>query len=312
MTPGSSGWSRRSISPTTIRRSQSTRATAGVSHLKRWGCFSAVAALLVGAILLLLEYFPWFSVGSLSVGYVFILFVQIISALSDQKWVVLAAISVALVTWRAGCRWQYLLIVTTLANWTAMHLLNYVSHVAVWSIEVFKVCWIALLLLALTAPFFRKWHDLAISCLALFFTLETFLLISLVPEPVVLPSRWLQEIGFGIYASHLIRSKPPGEFLSGCKLVDYAEEDGTRRQVGVCNKDLRSTVWFRLLVIYDPSRQIARPAIQRTLPWRLAVLRLPDGRSFVHGDGATHLDGSFYWLLDSSPDPGDDGKVRLD
>jgi hypothetical protein len=166
---------------------------------------------------------------------------------------------------------------------------------------------------ALTAPFRHRWRELAILLLTLFFTFSAFVGAFLGPEKGgILPNRWLQETGFRIYASHLIRSTPPEEFLSRCKLVDYIEEDGGKQQVGGCYDGLRSTVWFRLLVIYDPSGQLAWPAIERTLAWRLAVLHLPDGRSFVHDDDVRHLVGNFYWFLDSSPDPGDDGKVRPD
>ena len=209
-------------------------------------------------------------------------------------------------------RWKGLLVVMTLASWLAMHLLNYVSRIAVWPVGLFKACWLALFALALAAVFRRRWRNLAIACLVLFNTFSAFALVLLVPEPVVFPSRWLQETGFHIYASHLIRSAPLDEFLSNCKLVEYTGEDNTRRKIGECNKGLRSTVWFRLLVIYDPSGQSAWPAVRRTLAWRLAVLHLPEGSSFVHEDDVLPLVGDFYWFLDSSPDRGDDGKVRPD
>lgn len=258
-------------------------------------------SLLSGIAWLLLEYIPWLS------GYIFTVIIATLAALIGQTWSALAALFLLVGVSMVGRHWRYLLAAVALASWLAMHLLNYVSRIANWPIEMFKVCWIALFFLVLAAPFFRRWRELAISCLTLFVTLHAFLLTSLVPEPVVLPNRWLQDAGFRIYAAHMIQSMSPKVFLSKCKLVDYLEENGTRQQVGGCYDGLRSTVWFRLLVIYDPSGQFARPANQRTLAWRLAALHLPDGRSFAHDDDVRHLVGSFYWFLDSSPDPGDNG-----
>ena len=119
--------------------------------------------------------------------------------------------------------------------------------------------------------------------------------------------RWLQEMGFRIYASHLIRSTRLEELLSRCKLVDYVEQDGATRQLGECGNGLRSTLSFRISMAHDPSAQFTLPAIQRTLAWRLAVLHLPNGRFFVHDDIAKHLDGSFYWVLAPPDLSGDDG-----
>ena len=199
--------------------------------------------------------------------------------------------------------------VVVLAIWLAMHLLNFVSDIADWPVDLFKVCWLALFFLALAAPFCRRWREFAISCLTLLFTFNTFVLVFLVPERgVVLPNRWLQETGFRIYAPHLIPAVPHEQFLSRCKLVDYSEEDGTRQQVGECGDGLRSTLSFQITVIHDPSGQLAWPAIQRTLAWRLAVLHLPNGRFFVHGDLAKHLVGNFYWILAPPDLSGDDGK----
>jgi len=113
----------------------------------------------------------------------------------------------------------------------------------------------------------------------------------------VFSNRWLQETGFRIYASHLIRSIPLDEFLSRCKLVNYVEEDGTNHQVGECDKDFRSSPWFENIVIYDPSGQSIWPPLERTLAWRLAILHLPTGSYLVHNDVASHLVGAFYWIL---------------
>jgi hypothetical protein len=231
-------------------------------------------------------------------------------ALISQKWTTLAALSLLLVGSIVGERWRYLLAGVVLASWLAMHLLNYVSGTADWFVDLFKVCWLALFFLAWTALFHSRWRELAISGPTLLITFVAFGGVLLGPEKGgLLPNQWLQETGFRIYASHLISSAPVEEFLSKCKLVDYAEEDGTRQQIGECDKGFRSTLWFSITVIYDPTGQLAGSAIHRTLAWRLAVLHLPNGRFFVHDDIAEHLVGSFYWILvPGLRDPGHDGE----
>jgi hypothetical protein len=196
-----------------------------------------------------------------------------------------------------------------MASWIVIHLLNYVHGAGDWLISVFEVCWLTLFVLALAAPFLRQGSQFAIYSLILAITFGAFQLILLAPEKgVVLPNRWLQEAGFRVYALHLVRSTPLQELLSKCKLVDYGEEGVAKRQVGECSDDLRSTIWFRIVMVYDPSGQLALPAVERTLAWRLAVLRLPNGRFFVHDSVATHLDGNFYWILAPPDLSGDDGR----
>jgi hypothetical protein len=265
--------------------------------------------ILVGSRLLDISHFSEWLLGF---GSIFVLFGVILGVFISQKWAAFAACFLLLVGSIVGERSKYFLIVVALASWLAMHLLNYVSSIAGWFADLFKVCWLALFFLALMAPFFRRWRELAICFLTLFFTFDALFRTSLVPEPVVLPNLWLQEAGFRVYGSYLMRPLPSKAFLSRCELVDYIEEDGTRQQVGECDKGLRSTVWFRLLLIYDPSGQLAWPATRRTLAWRLAVLHLPEGRAFLHEDDARHLVGNFYWFLDSNPARGDDGKPRSD
>ena len=258
-----------------------------------------MALLLSGVAMALLAYAPPMSEWPPFVGGTFIVIVLTYFALVSQKWTVLVAVLLLLVVSTLGRRWRVLLAIVVLANWTAIHLLNYVSDIGDWPFDLFKAFWLALFSLALIAPFLGRWREFATYCLMLFITFGAFTVALFAPERGwVLPNRWLQETGFHIYASHLIRSVPHQEFLSGCKLVDYIEEDGSRRQVGECDDGLRSTLWFQIAVIHDPSGQIALPAIQRTLEWRLAVLHLPNGRFFVHDDKvAKHLDGSFYWML---------------
>ena len=264
--------------------------------MTRFGYLFVMVVLLSWAASLLLEYVLWYSGVPFCLECIFIVIVVALAGLLMQKWTALAAFSLLLAGSIAGGRWRYLLVAAVLASWVAMHLLNYVSGIADRFVDLFKVCWLALFL-ALAAPFFRRWCELVISCLTLFITFVAFLTALLSPEDgALLPNQWLQEAGFRIHALHLIREVPLGEFLSRCKLVDYVEEDGTRQQVGECGKGLRSTSWFQITVVYDPSGQLAWPAIQRTLAWRLAVLDLPTGRFFVHDDVAKHLVDNFYWL----------------
>lgn len=258
---------------------------------------------------LLLEYVPWFSDAPLWPGNIF--FVGILTAVAFivQKWTALVALVLWLVSSIGSERWRYILVVAALASWLAMHVLNYVSSMADRLLGPFKVCWLALFLAALAASFRHRWRELAIVCLTLFITFGAFVGAFLGPEQGgLLPNRWLQQVGFRIYATHLIQAMPHEEFLSRCKLVDYLEEDGTKQQIGECDKGLRSTEWFEINVIYDPSGQLGLPAVQRTLPWKLAALHLPNGRFFVHENVASPLVGDFFWILSPSSWSGDDGK----
>jgi uncharacterized membrane protein YhaH (DUF805 family) len=259
--------------------------------------------------LLVLDYAPPSSKWSLFVGSTFIVIVLTLSAFISQKWTALTALCLVLVGSNLRERWRYLLVAVALASWLAMLLLNYVSHFADWFVDLFRVCWLALFFLAWAALFRRRWRELAISGPTLFITFLAFAGVLLGPEKGgLLPNAWLQETGFRIYAAHLIRATPSGEFLSKCKLVDYVEEDGTRQQVGECDDGLRSTLWFSITVIYDPTGQLAGSAIHRTLAWRLAVLHLHNGRFFVHDDVAEHLVGNYYWIVVPPDLSGDDGK----
>lgn len=272
-----------------------------------WRSLLAVLALARLVASLWSECIPRFQDGSLCAGCIFVVVVLTFSALISQMWTVLAAFSLMLLVSIVGERWRYFLAVVVLGSWLAVHLLNFVSGVVDWLVDLFKVCWLALFLLAAAAPFRRKWRELAILCLTLFITFSGFVGVFLGPEKGgLLPNRWLQETGFRIYASLLVRSTPLEEFLSRCKLVDYLEEDGAKQRVGECDDGLRATLWFRVTVIYDPSGQITWPAIQRTLAWRLAVLKLPTGAFFVHDDVANHLVGGFNWILAPPDLSGDD------
>ena len=150
--------------------------------MTRWKYVLTVVALSICAASLLLEYVPRFSDGSLVLGYTFIVIVLTVSAFITQKWTALAAFLLLLVGSIVGASWRYLLVVVALATWLAMHLLNNVSNFADWLVDLFKVCWLALFFLALAAPFFRRWRELAISCLTLFITFGAFAGAFLGPE----------------------------------------------------------------------------------------------------------------------------------
>jgi hypothetical protein len=274
--------------------------------LKRLGYYLVVAALLGWTVSNLLH-------ARLSDAHIYALALLVIPyiflpiALFSQKLTVLAAAFLLSGMSIAVSRVRYLPIIVALASWLLMHLLNFVTRSASLFIDLFKASWISLLVLALVVPFFRRWRELSITVLVLLNTLFVFLGTSPLPEPIVLPNLWLQETGFRIYATHLIRSTPLDEFLSRCKLVDYLEEDGTKHQVGECDKDFRSSPWFENVVIYDPSGQSVRPPVDRTLAWRLAILHLPTGSYLVHYDVASPLVGDFYWILTPGA-KGDDEK----
>jgi hypothetical protein len=242
-----------------------------------------------------------------AIGFFVIPFGFLHLALIGKKWLVFAASFLLSAASIRVSRLRYLPIIVALASWLLMHLLNFVTHFTNRLADLFCASWISLFVLALAAPFFRRWREFSVTVLVLLNTLQIFLDICLTTEPIVLPNRWLQDSGFRIYAAHLIRSLPLDEFLSRCKLVDYVEEDGTKHQVGECRQALRATPDFSLIVVYDPSGQFVWPPVQRTLAWRLAVLHLPIGRYYVHDDIASHLVGNFYWLLDRGS-TGDAGK----
>lgn len=274
---------------------------ARLSRITWWGYLLILVGVAIGFVmlLLLLGYVSLIS-GNPSIpgfGVLLLIFLGLVG-LVEQKWIVLAALSLALAGAMVHARWRYLLIVVGLALWLAINLLNLVVRID-WLEDLFEVCWLALFCLALVAPYHRRWRELAFFCAALVIGFNAFASLVLAPPERggLLPDPWLQEAGFYLYASYLIRPTPSEQFLSKCQLYDYVEEDGAKQQVGECNEGLRSTPHFRMALIYDPGGQLALPAARRTLAWRLAVWDLPDGRSFVHRDSAKHLVGSFYWVL---------------
>ena len=274
---------------------------AGPSRITWWGYLLILVGVAIGVVmlLLLLGYVSLIS-GNPNIpglGVLLVIFLGLVG-LAEQKWIVLAALSLAVAGAMVRARRRYLLIIVGLALWLAINLLNLVVRVD-WLEDVFEACWLALLCLALVAPYHRRWRELAFSCAALLigFNAFAFLVLASPGRGGLLPNSWLQEAGFHLYASYLIRPMPSEQFLSKCQLYDYMEEDGTKQQVGLCDDGLRSMMNFKMALLYDPSGQLGLPPIQRTLAWRLAMLHLPDMRPFIHDDRARHLVGNFYWVV---------------
>ena len=71
-------------------------------------------------------------------------------------------------------RLRYLPVMVALAGWVAMQLLNFVTPKSDWLVYLFDASWIALLALAVAAPFLRRWRQFAIVGLVLFNTYTDF------------------------------------------------------------------------------------------------------------------------------------------
>jgi hypothetical protein len=183
-----------------------------------------------------------------------------------------------------------------------MHLLNYVWNFADRLLDVFEVCWLALFFLALAAPFRRRWRELAVYVLALGFTTAAFWAVLIVPERAInLPNRWLQEIGLRIYASYLSAPARQQELLAKCTFVEYTGEDGAKRKIGECGDPLRTASDFWIQAVYDPSGELTLPVVERTIAWRPAVRKLPNGSSFIYSEPCGRIGGDLYWIVGDGP-----------
>lgn len=215
----------------------------------------------------------------------------------------LTVVALAIALGFAGARWRYVLVTVMLVTWLAMHLLNYISDFADRLVDVFEVCWLALFFLALAAPFRRRWRELAVYVLAVGFTVLPFWAVLVVPERGInLPDRWLQEMGLRIYVSYLSASARQQELLAKCTFVEYTSEDGAKRKIGECGDPLRTASDFWLMVVYDPSGELALPTVERTIAWRLAVRKLPNGSAFISSERSGRIGGGdLYWILADVP-----------
>lgn len=214
----------------------------------------------------------------------------------------LAVVALTIALGFAGARWRYLLAAIVPVTWLVMHLLNYVSDFADRLIYVFDVFWLALFFLAWVAPFLRRWRELAVSCLALGFTFSAFAVALPGPDKgVVLPNRWLQKMGLRIYYSYLITPTQQQELLAKCTFVEYSGEDGAQRKIGECGDGPRSTFYFTVVVVCDPSGEVALPPVERSIPWRLAGRKLPNGPYFIHSEPSGRIDGDLYWIVGGGP-----------
>lgn len=187
--------------------------------------------------------------------------------------------------------WKRVLVAVALVSWLAKLSLFYVSDIADWFWYLSLCCWFLLLVLAGAALLRRRLGELAILSLTLAITFLPALNIG------AKPVEWFQERAFRVYALYRIRAVPLEEFLSSCKLIDYIEDDGAKRRVGQCDLGFRSTMWFRMSVIYDPTGQFGLPAKSRTRAWRWAVWDLNPGQFLIRTNEGSHLSGDFYFVL---------------
>lgn len=189
-------------------------------------------------------------------------------------------------------RWKYILVVVVLVSRLAELSLCYVWDISDWCWYLFTVDWLVLLFVALLSLFRLRWRELAILSLVLVVTAAPAFRVG--EEPIA----WLQEGVFRLYALYRIRSVPLDQFLSTCKLVDYAAGDGSKGKVGECD-GFRSTMWFRPCVIYDPTGQFALPPERRTRAWRSTVeFDLSAGRFLAVNDhDDARIFGNFYFVL---------------
>lgn len=196
---------------------------------------------------------------------------------------------------------KYLTVAIVLGSRLTELTLFKVSDISDWCWYLFTGGWFVLLFLTLWGLFRLRWRELAIFSVVLVATaLPAF------NYGVESISRFQDEV-FRLYALTRIRAVPTEEFLSKCTLIDYLDDDGARQRVGECDQGLRSTPWFSLVLVYDPSGQFALPGYRRTTTWRLAVqgragsgARLATGLNFgpelAGSDAGQHLAGSFYYI----------------
>lgn len=198
-------------------------------------------------------------------------------------------------------RWTYRLLGVVLVSRIVQLLLYETSDISDWFWYLFTFGWFVLLFLALWALVRFKWHQ---------FLIALPVLVATALPAVNIGMEYIQPIQdsvFRLYALHLIRSERLESFLSKCKLIDYVDDAGVRQRVGQCDQGLRSTPWFFLVLVYDPSGQFALPGYRRTTTWRLAVqgragsgARLTTGLDFgpelAGSDPGRHLAGSFYYI----------------
>lgn len=188
-------------------------------------------------------------------------------------------------------RWKWALVVVALASWVAKLSLFHVSDIADWFWYLFLCCWLLLIVLAGAALARCRLAELAILSLTLAITFPPALNVG--AEPI----NRFQESVLRIYALGRIGAAPFDKFLSSCKLIDYAEDDGTTAQIGQCNVGFRLGVWPQFDLIYDPTGQVALPGYRRTVAWRLAVEEAFDGGWLVKSsDAGQHVIGDFYLI----------------
>lgn len=186
-------------------------------------------------------------------------------------------------------RWKRALVVIALASWLAKLSLFHVSDTADWFWYLSLCCWLLLFVLASVALVRSRFSELAILSLTLAITFPPALNVG------VKPIERFKESVLRAYALHRIGAVPLEEFLSGCTLTEYAEDDGTKQRIGQCNEGFRSNSWPHLSLIYDPTGQAGLPGYRRTVAWRLAAeAAFRAGWLVKSSDMGDRLIGNFY------------------
>lgn len=97
---------------------------------------------------------------------------------------------------------------------------------------------------------------------------------------------WLSAQGF-----HL-RTLFTRDYLASCRLVEFVE-DGAKQSAGVCEGIDEGSLFE--MIVYDTSKQVILPVVQRTPEWKDAMLKAGSGQVVVSEENrAQHLFGNFY------------------
>ena len=119
--------------------------------------------------------------------------------------------------------WKWALVVVALVSWLAKISLFYISDIADWFWYLSLYCWLLLFVLAAAAAIRCRLGEIAIFCLTLLITF---------PPVLTVGAKSIDRFQEGVsrmYALGRIGAAPFDSFLSSCKLIDYAEDDGADR-----------------------------------------------------------------------------------
>lgn len=154
------------------------------------------------------------------------------------------------------------------------------SELSDWLFLLFVLCLPVMLFLTLRRLFQRRWKESVM-------LLAAGALIFLPAFGVGEPLQWVRSLGFRLHIS------PVEQYLSGCRLIDFFEND-TRRTVGECESHGMYS-GHALTVIYDPSGEILKPVSQRTQEWQRAMSEFYSEEVLNSSERRTrHLFSDFY------------------